>query len=285
MDTESPPAGHRPMLQPERPVALVLSDVDGTLVTKAKLLTPRAVAAVAALQAAGVKFAVTSSRPPLGLRGVAETLKLTTPLCGCNGGLITEPDGHMLLSRSLPPAAARRVVDILRAAGVLPWVFTPQSWLVLDPAGPHVERETRTLGFGPQTVADFGDALDHTVKLVGASHDHAGLQACEVVIQQEFGPAITAARSQPYYLDITHPQATKGDVVRYLSDRLGIPTAAILTIGDMDNDVSMFGVSGFSVAMGNATAAVHARASAVTDSNEEDGFAKAMARYVLMSAD
>ena len=95
------------------------------------------------------------------------------------------------------------------------------------------------------------------------------------------GKRATAARSQPYYLDVTHPDANKGFVVTYLSRKLGIPEEEIATIGDQPNDVLMFKRSGFSIAMGNASEEVKRQASAVTDSYDNEGFAKAVERFLL----
>ena len=92
---------------------------------------------------------------------------------------------------------------------------------------------------------------------------------------------MSAARSQPYYLDVTNPNANKGAVVDYLSRNLGVPAGEIATIGDMPNDVLMFKPSGFSIAMGNASAEVQGEADAVTDSYEDEGFAKAVERFLL----
>ena len=99
--------------------------------------------------------------------------------------------------------------------------------------------------------------------------------------QQEFGERVSAARSQPYYLDVTHPKANKGEAVSVLAEMLKVPTANIATIGDMPNDVFMFKRSGVSIAMGNASSEVQHAARFVTSSNTEEGFALAMERFVL----
>jgi hydroxymethylpyrimidine pyrophosphatase-like HAD family hydrolase len=98
------------------------------------------------------------------------------------------------------------------------------------------------------------------------------------------GERASAERSQPYYLDVTHPQANKGTVVITLSKLLNIPPEQIATMGDMPNDVLMFRKSGFSIAMGDASDEVKEQASAVTDTNEIEGFAKAVRKFVLRSA-
>jgi hypothetical protein len=100
-------------------------------------------------------------------------------------------------------------------------------------------------------------------------------------VQQAGGTHISAARSQPYYLDVTHPRANKGEVVLSISRLLNIPAAEIATLGDMPNDVLMFKKSGVSIAMGNASPEVQASASYVTTSNEEEGFANAIDKFVL----
>ncbi|HTV88185.1 MAG TPA: HAD-IIB family hydrolase, partial [Stellaceae bacterium] len=93
-----------------RRVSLVVSDVDGTLVTRDKVLTPRAAAAVARLHAAGIAFSICSSRPPFGLRMLIEPLQLRLPLGGYNAGAIVNPDLSVVEQQLLPPAAAREAV-------------------------------------------------------------------------------------------------------------------------------------------------------------------------------
>jgi len=100
-------------------------------------------------------------------------------------------------------------------------------------------------------------------------------------VQNNLGEKASAARSQPYYVDVTHPKANKGTVVETLSKLLNIPSAQIATMGDMPNDVLMFRKSGFSIAMGNSSDEVKAQANVVTDSNENEGFAKAVRKFVL----
>ena len=95
-------------------------------------------------------------------------------------------------------------------------------------------------------------------------------------MQQALGAQATAVRSQSYYLDVTPPGCDKGTFVQAMAKRLGISTNAVATIGDMQNDLAMFKVSGMSIAMGNATGDVKKLATHVTASNEEEGFAKAV---------
>ncbi len=141
-----------------------------------------------------------------------------------------------------------------------------------------------TVKFAPTVVASFDQALAKAVKIVGVSDDLDLVARCEKDAQDALGNGASAARSQPYYLDVTHPDANKGTVVNTLSRLLSVPVGEIATIGDMPNDVLMFRNSGLSIAMGNASADVRAKADLVTDSYNDEGFAKAMERFILHRA-
>ena len=262
-------------------ISLVLADVDGTLVTEQKLLTDRAKAAVRALKAAGVRFAITSGRPPRGMAMLFDDLALDTPIAGFNGGLFVKPDLSIIEQKTLPPDVAAEALKLIGEHGMDAWVYTGNDWLVTKAKAPHVDREAWTVKFEPTVVANFDDKLDKVAKIVGISDDLERVKKCEADAQAAFGAKATASRSQPYYLDVTHKDANKGAVADYLSDHLHIPEAEIATIGDQPNDVLMFKRSGLSIAMGNASDEVKAQATETTDSYNDEGFAKAMERFVL----
>jgi Cof subfamily protein (haloacid dehalogenase superfamily) len=265
-------------------ISLVLSDVDGTLVTEDKVLTKRAQAAVQRLHEVGIRFAVTSGRPPMGMAMLFDALQLNTPIAGFNGGLFIKRDLSIIEQKTLPDDVSARAIELIRQHGLDAWVYRGNDWLITRADAPHVAREAWTVKFEPKVVADVDDKLDHVAKIVGVSDDLDRVRRCEADAQAAFGRSATANRSQPYYLDITHKDANKGAVVEFLSHHLGVPENEIATIGDQPNDVLMFKRSGFSIAMGNASDQVKAQASAATDSYNDEGFAKAVERFILGSA-
>jgi Cof subfamily protein (haloacid dehalogenase superfamily) len=264
-------------------IALLLADVDGTLVTEDKVLTERARAAVHRLHDAGIRFAITSGRPPRGMAMLIEPLALDTPIAAFNGGVFVTPDMSIIRELRIAAQAGSRAVEVMLARGLDAWVYSGNDWLVRDISAPHVARESWTVKFAPTVVAEFGDALERAAKIVGISNDLALVQRCEKELQEELGTAASVARSQPYYIDVTHPDANKGGVVDFLADTLAIPAGAIATIGDMPNDVLMFNKSGISIAMGNASEQVQRQADAVTNSYDDEGFAEAVERFILHS--
>ena len=272
-------------MKPRHGIRLFLADVDGALVTKDKVLTEAAKAAIRDLRNAGVIFAITSGRPPRGMSMLIEPLGLTAPIAGFNGGVFVNPDLSVIESHTLDLATATQALKLIGDHGLDAWIYTETEWLIRDKDAPHVAREAWTVKFDARVVPEFTEAhLAHAVKIVGISDDLDLVAACEKAAQQALGDKASAARSQPYYLDVTHPQANKGAVVTTLSKHLNIPLEQIATMGDMPNDVLMFRKSGFSIAMGNSSDEVKSQASAVTDSNEDEGFAKAVRRFVLSSA-
>jgi Cof subfamily protein (haloacid dehalogenase superfamily) len=262
-------------------VRLLLSDVDGTLVTPDKELTSRTVAAVHALHDASILFAITSGRPPRGMEMLAAPLALTTPIAAFNGGLLVNPDLEIVEEHVIPEECVQAVIELLDSFGLSVWVYRGADWLLRDPGGPHVDRETFTVQFEPTVVASFEHITSQVAKIVGVSDDHSAVAAAESEGHARFGDHLSVARSQPYYVDVTHPRANKGAVARFLSARYGVPEEEIATIGDMPNDVLMFAHSGVSIAMGNAHREVQRAARHVTTSNEDDGFANAVEQFIL----
>jgi Cof subfamily protein (haloacid dehalogenase superfamily) len=266
---------------PNQPkVSLVLADVDGRLVNEDKVLTKRAQAAVQRLHAVGIRFVITSGRPPKGIAMLFDELQLETPIAGFNGGLVVRRDLSIIEQKTLPPDVATKAIELSRALGLDAWVYRGNDWLITKPGAPHVVREAWTVKLEPKVVTDFADALGDVAKIVGSSDDLDRVQRCEADAQAAFGQQATATRSQLYYLDVTHKDANKGGV-EYLSRHLGVPTEEIVTLGDQPNDVRMFERSGFSIAMGDASEQVKAQASVTTDSYNDEGFAKAIERSVL----
>lgn len=273
-----------PLRDVERQVRLVISDVDGTLVTPDKVLTRQAREAVQRVIDAGIHFTIMSSRPARGLTTLIDALHLRDPIASLNGGLIVRPDLSVIDELLVPRDVAEIIINVLTDAQLDVWIYTGEDWRVRSRHAPHVEREERTVGFPPTVVTSLDAVLDRAIKIVGVSDDDDAMARCVAEVRRAAGERVSAVLSQPYYLDVTHPRANKGDATGFLSDLLGIPAEQIATIGDMPSDVLMFARSSISIAMGNASPEVRGGARFVTRSNAEEGFALAMHRFVLGGA-
>ncbi len=257
-------------------ISLVVSDVDGTLLTRDKTLTERAKGAVQRLHKAGIAFTITSSRPTIGMRFLIEALKISLPVGAFNGSSIVDPRMNPIEQHLIPAEAVERSLQIFQDFGVDIWIFTNDRWLAQNQDGEYVLLERRAIRTEPTVVEDFSPYLSSACKIVGASSNAPLLERCEAVMREALGTQALAVRSQTYYLDVTPPGFDKGTFVRAMARRLSISTDAIATIGDMQNDLAMFHNSGLSIAMGNASEDIKRQTAYVTRSNEEEGFAGAV---------
>jgi Cof subfamily protein (haloacid dehalogenase superfamily) len=262
-------------------VALVVSDVDGTLLDPDKNLSPGAPAAVQRLRQAGIRFTIASARPPRLTYALLRDLHVSGPSACFNGALLIDPDCNVLHQLPMTSTDAQTVADHIRRSPLDLWVYTDTDWYVSNPAGPHVEHQEELMQCKAAPLLSYDMSQFRVLKLVGVSDDYGAVKRAQFELDHLFGAAISATCSSDYYLDVTHADANKGMVVLMLSKMLNIPTEQIATIGDMPTDVLMFRQSGVSIAMGNATDEVKAQATYVTKSNREDGFAYAIEHFIL----
>lgn len=260
-----------------RPIRLVVSDIDGTLVRHDKSLPDANIAAVAKVTARGVPFSLISARPPEGILPIARALDLPGPFAAFNGGTLFDGDGTVRSAQRLDDALAAEAARRILAAGMTLWTFADGRWLASDVLNGHTDRERMSSGLEPESGEPDG-APD---KIVAVCDDPARMAAIEADLRGLAGTRANVIRSQPYYLDMTAPAANKGDGLAALAELYGVPLEQVAVLGDQANDVAMFRRAGLSVVMGQAPADVAAEAGHVAASNEDDGVADALTRFVI----
>jgi Cof subfamily protein (haloacid dehalogenase superfamily) len=261
-------------------IRLLVSDIDGTLVRDDKSLPEANRDAILALAADGVATSLISARPPSGMLGLAARLGLTGPLAAFNGGTLFDADGTIRFAHRLERDDAAAMLRLIDEPGVTPWVYVDGAWFVAGVDNPHLARERLASAIEPRIRTDFTGLDGRIDKIVGVSDDHELLRRLEDRAREMIGARATIARSQPYYLDITHRRANKGDGIVALARAFGVELNAVAALGDMPNDLPMFARAGLSVAMGQAPACVQAAASATAAGNEENGVADAILRFI-----
>ena len=263
------------------PISLVVSDVDGTLVNSKRELAPATIAAVQRLHDAGLHFTIVTARPAPGVRDLIGALHITSPIACFNGALVVLPDLTPVRALRMMPKDVIETGRLIVEAGLDLWVYTEDKWYVSRRGGPHVGHQEQLIGITAYPLTDLVALTESTLKMVGVSDDYPAVERSEASLQARSDLQISASRSQTYYLDVTHLQANKGTAILNLSEVLNIPCSEIASIGDMPTDVLMFRRTGMSIAMGNASPEVQKSAMYVTKSNDEDGFAWAMEKFVL----
>ncbi|WP_267379349.1 Cof-type HAD-IIB family hydrolase [Sphingomonas sp. GC_Shp_6] len=261
-------------------VKLLVSDVDGTLVDKAKKLTDGTIAAVRRLEAAGIGFTIVSARPRSGMMPIADALRLDEPMGAFNGGLVFRRDGTIDSHETIAEDVARGVMDLARKEAVDLWVFADDRWYASTDQGVHVEHERIASNQAPVVTQDFDALLAKADKITFVSDDEPLLRRLHADAKA-YGDRATIVQSQTYYLDVTAKGGNKGDGIVALCKAFGVSIEETAAIGDQANDVPMLERAGLSIAMGNAPDAVKAKAHEHTTANDADGVAHAIDTIIL----
>lgn len=265
-------------------VKLLVSDIDGTLVTDDKKLTSEAVAAAQKLKDAGIHLCLVSSRPPQGIQMFFKDLDILTPFAALNGGEIIGNDGTIASSLAMGNQDVYQVCELLKKNDVNAWIFGGFDWLAFDMNDPFIVYEKAVVGANPKLIDNIRNYKNRVVKVEGVSTNTALLDQLAEQINLKYPETVKALRSSDHYLDITHPKANKGFAAVELGKQYGIDISEIACIGDMDNDIPMLEIAGLSIAMGQSTERVYRHAHFQTKTNEENGWAYAVENYILPRA-
>ena len=263
-------------------IKLLVSDVDGTLLTPEKVITPETIAAVARLKKAGIRFTLISGRSPDGLPTLISQLGVTELVGAFNGAQLVWPNLSTLEFCTLPATAAEKAIALCREFSIDYWLYGFSRWLVSNPTGPYINHESNTVGRPPDGIwpdtkpGQDGALPPDLIKIVGVSDQPATLAECEAAMQHRLGGELSASRSQAHYLDITRLGADKGHGLRRLATVMGVPLEHVAAIGDGFNDLPMLQAVGLAMAMGNGADALKKMAQHVTAGNADNGFAKAV---------
>ncbi|MEK6284875.1 MAG: HAD family hydrolase [Acidobacteriota bacterium] len=264
-----------------KPIALVISDIDGTLITSNHEVTDATKAAAAKLYERGIELSLASSRPPRSIVPLADALKLQGPFAAFNGALVVKRNGEVLARSIISPAIIASVKAIADQFGIGVWLYDDVDWWA-PWRDAFVDREEHTSGFSAR-IDGYAERITRDAnKLTVVGKPELVAQAEQQVLS-ELADQVSASKSKPRFLDVTSHGIHKGTVVVRLAELLNIPTERVAVIGDGPNDVEMFRQAGVSIAMGQGVDEVREAASYLTTSNDDEGWARGIEQYVLGS--
>jgi Cof subfamily protein (haloacid dehalogenase superfamily) len=261
------------------PIALVVSDIDGTLITSNHEITEATRQAAARLEARGIKLSLASSRPPRSIRPMAEALGIRSPFAAFNGALIITATGEVMARSLIAPETTARIKRIADEYGIGVWLYDEQDWWVGE-RNAFVDREEHTSGFSPRMEGYEERLATAANKLTVVGKPEFVAQA-ERRVLAELGGDVSASCSKPRFLDVTAHGIHKGAAIIRLAQVFNISTGEVAVIGDGPNDVDMFKEAGVSIAMGQGVDEVREAARFVTASNDDEGWARGIGQYVL----
>jgi len=264
-------------------IRLVAMDLDDTLLRNDWTISPRVVKAIQKAQAQGVKMTIATGRMSISARPYAEQLGLDVPVITYHGAMIQQAlSGDILFRRVIPSALATEIVQDVEGRGVYTQVYLKDR--VITSQRNDWSHEYEQIANVRIEEADLSILLAQEpegVEKILLMGDEAALDQLAPLLRQSYGEKVHITKSKPCFLEMIDGSVNKGVALAALAERFGFDSSEVMAIGDSFNDLEMIQYAGIGVAMGNARPEIQEQADIITASNEEDGVAEAIERYVL----
>lgn len=269
-----------PML-PEK-VGLVALDLDGTLLRSDGSVSEASVEAVRLASARGVKIVIASARAPRDTKRVYQKLGLDTIQITHNGALIHDPvSSNALYHKTMDGSMIRRVIQRAREIEPLITVAVEQmDQITVDRVNGESLVKAR-LPAAPDNIARVDARLDQPVTKVMMFGQPAPLCKIEVMMQHDFKDEVSQSFTDMHMLTVNHPKVDKGYALAKVAKFYGVDQGSVMAIGDAPNDLGMLKWAGVKISLNNGWPAARRAADILVPSNDDDGVAFAIKKYVL----
>lgn len=264
------------------PIDLVALDLDGTLLDEDLRYTERVAAALAAAQARGVHVTLATGRAVAAIRPLTQALQIQAPVIGYQGGIVVDPvTGDVLHRATMPDDVARAAIHQARVEDLDFSLFVNDT-IYQRELRQSPEFYDHWFGLPLRFAPDLTVALDQgsATKFILTAEPEESLRI-EARWRAHFGDRLHMVRSHRLFFEGTPQGVSKGVALAWVAERLGVPRARVMAIGDAENDRAMIEWAGLGVAMGSAPPDVQAVADWVAPPVHEDGVAVALERFVL----
>lgn len=259
-------------------IKLIATDIDGTILKYDFVFNQEVKTCISNLSKEGIKVVLVTGRMYLATRPIRDELGLDTPVVSYQGGLVRHLD-KTLYERNLDANYAKEIINWVRKNGIHANLYLNDSL--------YVENDNKTVkryveqGIPCYNVKSFDEVeLEKINKMILINYEQPQkVTGWESHLKNEY-PNLNIIKSTPYYCEICHKEASKFHAVDFLRNYWGFEQDEVMTIGDQNNDIDLLRAGGIKVAMGNATPELKAVANYITDTVENDGFVKAVERFV-----
>lgn len=258
---------------------LIAIDVDDTLLTNDLRITDRVKRSVRLAVQKGVRVVVATGRTRKGMLRFYDALGLDSLYIASGGAEVYDASGRALFARNVDPAVVRQLLEYADRNGLHAQVFIDGE-LVYRERNRYSDYYEGRYGHPGILEPDLMSRPEIITPKVLFVIDADRIADVKKDVEKRF-PMVTIKQSHPVYLEFAHPDVNKGEALAFIADYYGINRADVIAIGDTDIDIPMLKVAGLGVAMGNATPSIQQAADIVCPSNQEDGVAYVIEKYIL----
>lgn len=264
---------------------IIVLDLDGTLTNRDKVITPRTEKALMRAQERGKRVVLASGRPTQGVLPLARQLRLEEYggyILSFNGGRIIHCEtGKTVFARELPTEANRRIVGLAREHGVNCLTYRGEEIITLNAHCPYAMLEAKINGMELCQIDDLENHVEFPVPKFLMTDDGDYLALVEPKVKAALGKNFSVYRSDPYFLEILPRGIDKAKSLERLLEQIGLKREQMIACGDGYNDLTMVKYAGLGVAMENAVLPLRKEADYITASNNEDGVALVVEKFML----
>ena len=264
---------------------MLVLDIDGTLTNTKKEITPKTLSAMLAGQEAGHVVFVASGRPTPGIDAVAKTLELNRYggyVLSFNGARITNyATGEVVYQRMVDPSLLGELYAYSLENDLGMMTYDETSIITGTRIDSYMELEAKINGIQIHRVENFTEYVDFPVNKCLLTKEAELAQKHVRILQNRYEECASIYRSEPFFIEIMAKGIDKAASLEQLRQLLHIERENIIACGDGFNDLSMIRYAGMGVAMANAQPEVKKEADYITLSNDEDGVAKVVERFIL----
>ncbi len=264
-------------------IKLVAIDLDDTLLRDDFTISPRTLAAVRAVRESGVKITLATGRMPGSARPYAEQLALDVPVINYHGAMIQHAlSREIIFRRVIPVNLAEELVGFLQKKQLYVQIYLRDQVFTreLNKYSDLYKRIAKVRIEQRDLLQLLQEEPEGVEKILVINEEHAISKLADI-LGQRYGRKIHLTKSKPIFLEFTEITVNKGAALASLAESYGFAREEVMAIGDSFNDLEMIEYAGLGVAMGNAGPEVRAKADVITGTNQEDGVAQALERYVL----
>ncbi len=260
---------------------LIATDMDGTLLTPENRITRRTMAAISAAREKGAVFTLSTGRPLQGVKKYVDLLGLDCPVITYNGAVVAHSlTGEIIFSQNMETEEARRVYNLAKERNTM-FILWSQNRLYASELSEKTEFYENITSTKATLIENFEQLLADGITKFLWYDDPDILDKWIEELTQEKLENTTFVKSRAYFLEFFSNKASKAVAMEKLGEYYGISREEMIAVGDQTNDLPMIEYAGLGVAMGNAVEKVKEAANYITSTNEEDGVAKVIEKFIL----
>ena len=261
-------------------IKMLVVDIDGTIMGDNRRISDSLKAYVKLLLSNGIKVVIATGRMYCSAAKIACELGTDSPIIAYQGGLVVDSDKNILQAKYFDNELARDVVDYLRREKFHMNVYVNDN-LMAEKESKYIIDYATGKAIDYEIVKTLDDvSFDGLNKILAIDYDTDRIECLVSKMCDRYKDDLYVVKSTPYFCEISNPEATKGNGIRFLASRWGIKQDEIMAVGDQDNDIEMLLASGVRVAMGNATENLKKVSNFITKTVDEDGVVHAIEKFI-----